>query len=222
MVQELALFSLSPAVPSGVQSSFVLDDSGVLAMSMGLDATGLLHLSPAGPPADHADRVAENTAAQPPLVPLARLQLLKPKSPAAPPGLAIVSSAPDFRVNGLRPFLLRVAYPGDVLSLGKEDFLLVRRFRPSPQEVPAALASKPCAVCGMPLSLSSVCHCVCGTFFHLENPQGSASSESELNCFLASPTCSICGHPRRLEAQLIPEPSSLGWPIPSFREREVS
>ena len=73
-------------------------------------------------------------------------------------------------------------------------------------------------------SLRISCACVCGTYYHLQNPAGDPQSETELNCYLAAPFCINlkCGRPRQLLDQLIPDPADFLWVAPSPAAQEVS
>jgi hypothetical protein len=148
---------------------------------------------------------------------LARLRVVPPANAARPPGIVVVpASGALLLINGFQAFGLRVAKPGDLVSVvspGRADWLLVERLRVEPHPAPAALAAKPCSLCGLPLAEAPIATCACGGLhLHCQNPHGDPDSETELNCFLREETCSRCGRPRRLGEHLVPDPETLGWP----------
>lgn len=118
-----------------------------------------------------------------------------------------------------RPVLgLKVLRPGTAISLPTcGEFLLVRRHRASPCPVPPRLAEKACGVCGMPLKLSLVAACSCGTWYHSEggvavDPTLAPDEEKKLLCcFTNTRICLNCKREKTFEPVLLPEPESLGF-----------
>jgi hypothetical protein len=94
--------------------------------------------------------------------------------------------------------------PGMLLSAGTHRWLVVLEWIPQPETVPAALADRPCPVCGAALKLAPVCQCVCQRYAHLEAPD-EPNNKNALNCFLRGP-CGLCGRIASLEPVLVPEP----------------
>lgn len=129
-----------------------------------------------------------------------------------PRSLLVLPVSQQLLINGVRPALLKVAAPGDILTLAGQHWLLVRHFRPEPEAVPAALAEENCPVCGMALLLTkTILRCVNGCAYHCEDPSQPVNRSGLLNCFFESPSCVICDTEKRLADQLIPDPSSLHW-----------
>ncbi len=207
MADQLALTSLCALGSQPPAAVFARWTSVALAAAEGsffplfLDGTGNPRLA-----------LAVSTSGPAAAVALARLKILKPENPALPRSLLVLPESDQLLINGVRPALLKVLSPGDILTIAGWHWLLVRHFRPEPEDVPAFLAEENCPVCGMPLKLSkTMLRCEKGCAYHCEDPSQPENRSSLLNCYFESRDCVICGSEKRLDDQLIPDPSSLRW-----------
>jgi hypothetical protein len=141
---------------------------------------------------------------------LAVLRILPRRQAAAPPEAVVVPAegGAPILLNGIRPLGLGVLGPGDVLSVGGENWLAVRRFRAEPGPAPPEVASKSCPVCGMALSLAACAMHHCGVFMHFS---GGGEGSGDLDCYVRSSTCTACGGTIAAGEELIPDPAGVRW-----------
>ena len=140
---------------------------------------------------------------------VARIKVVDASRGALRSGLVIVPLVPDLRVNGLRPPAIKVASPGDVLTCDKGAWVMVIRFVPELEPIPAEVATRACPTCGVALGEAEqgVRH-VCGTWFHCERLDGDPRSPDEFNCYLGATTCPTCQWPLKPGATWIPDPTA--------------
>lgn len=92
---------------------------------------------------------------------------------------ALVPTAPGFQADGVDLIGLTVLRQGTLLSAPGSDWLVARRWWPERRQAPAGLARSSCPICGMELSLESVCSCACGCLYHLETLPGEATADAD-------------------------------------------
>jgi len=175
--------------------NMVLGASGSSMESLVMDGEGNFSLVSSPPPGS-------------PLEVVATFRCIPGKSPSEIAQMYVVPSTPGFRLNGVAPVKMKAIKPGDLVTAFEKSWLVVRRFRPVPQEAPEEVRDKECYVCRNPLHIAKVCRCLCPTFFHLEDPGGDSNGDG-LNCYLSLEHCPICGEEIHMGERLFPEPRSM-------------
>jgi hypothetical protein len=140
---------------------------------------------------------------------VARIKVVDASRGALRSGLVIVPLVPDLRVNGLRPPGIKIASPGDVVACDQDAWMMVIRFVPELEPIPAEIATRACPTCGVALGEAEqgVRH-VCGTWFHCERLDGDPRSPDEVNCYLGATTCPTCQWPLKPGVTWIPDPAA--------------
>lgn len=122
----------------------------------------------------------------------------------------------DLMINGSHPLPIAAVEPGQLMSWGRNTWMVTTVWTPEPITVPEKLAEQQCPVCGGPLGAAPVIMCGCGRYYHLENPEV-PDDPNALNCYLRAGACGLCKREPVLTPQLVPEPHErLFDPEPAF------